>query len=181
MFTVKRLDYHTLLQTAWHVIFVAILITAIISEIIYIITPIKEIFQSLKFVRLDYQQRQWLQEGPLVKTVDDMLEYALSQSNKTCFIELPYDKLVKEGLGGKDPLIGEWAYLIYRTNYNLYPLHVDWGYTKDDRLYHIIYNWSIVPESEPLVSINNYSCAFLITANGNTVTITQIKGQKHAR
>ncbi len=176
----KKFAYNSPKQITWHIILKALLIIAIVSEVICIINPIKEIFQSLKFAKLDYQQRQWIQEGPLVKTVDDMLEQALSQTKTACFVELPYDKLVKEGLGSKDPLIGQWAYLIYRTNYNLYPLPVDWGYIKDDHLYRIVYNWDIVPKSEQLVSIDNYSCAFLISANGNTVTITRIKGQAHA-
>lgn len=176
----KKFAFISPKQIAWHMIIKVLLIIAIVFEVIYIINPIKEIFQSLKFVKLDYQQRQWIQEGPLVKTVDDMLEHALSQTKAACFVELPYDKLVKEGLGGKDPLIGQWAYLIYRTNYNLYPLHIDWGYIKDEHLYRLVYNWDIVPKSEPLVSIDNYSCAFLITVNRSTVAITQIKGLAHA-
>ncbi len=176
----KKFAYNNLLQIAGHAFLTALLIIAIVSEVIYIINPIKEIFQSLKFVQLSYRQRQWLQEGPLVKTVDDMLEHEYSETKGTCFVELPYKKLVKEGLGGKDPFVGQWAYLLYRTNYNLYPLHVDWGFSKDNKLYRIVFGWGITPESESVSSADSYPCVFRITVKDSTITITKIKGIGHA-
>jgi hypothetical protein len=172
--------YNKYVGVVIHFLLVVLFITAFASEFISIINPIKEIFQSLKFAQLSYRQRQWLQEGPLVKTVDDMLEHEYSETKGTCFVELPYDKLVIEGLGGKDTLIGPWAYLLYRTNYNLYPLPMDWGYSKDNKIYHIVFSWKITPESEPGSSTESHPCVFLITAKGDTVTITKIKDIGHA-
>ncbi len=163
-----------------HVLLVGLFITAFVSELIYVINPIKEIFQSLKFAELTYRQRQWLQEGLLVKTVDDMLEHEFRKTQGACFVELPYDKLVKEGLGGKNTLLGQWAYLLYRTNYNLYPRHVDWGFSKGNKLYRIVFSWRITPEAEPVSSTGSYPCVFLITAEDGTVTITKTKGREHA-
>jgi hypothetical protein len=163
-----------------HSLLVILLIGAFTSELIYVIDPLKEIFQSLNFARLSYQKRQWLQEGPLVKTVNDMLEREYSQTKGSCFVELPYDELVSEGFGGRDPLLGQFGYLIYRTNYNLYPFHINWGYKKDNHFYRIIYNWEIIPEAKPFGTTAHYPCVLIISAQNNIVTITKTKGLDHA-
>lgn len=167
-------------SAAVRVLLAGLFLAAFLTELLYVINPINSILQSLKFAGLSYPQRQQLQEGELVKTVDDLLEKEYAATKGTCFIELPYDKLAGEGFGSKDPLLGPWGYLLYRTNYNLYPRHVDWGYRKNDRIFRIFYDWKIIPESTPVTAPESYPCIIRITAQDNTVTITKMKGNIHA-
>jgi hypothetical protein len=164
------------LKTIIAVLFISLFTAAFVYEFIYVINPVINSFQTLKFINLSYQERLQLSNlliDPVVIKLDDKLYKEYSKTKGTCFVELPYDELVKEGLDSEHPLGGQWTYRIEKTDYNLYPLPVDWGYGRNDKLYRILSGYEITAKSEQ-ANPDNYPCIIRITSYNDIITIKGI-------
>ncbi len=150
-------------------------IVAFLYQFVHVLPLAINSLQTLRFIPLSYQQRNLLHEDPLVTELDKKLCLEGSHEQKTCLVELPYSDVVKEGLG-RHPLGGQWTYRIEKTDYNLYPRHVDWGYSRNGIIYRILFDYSYTARSEPLAAINDYPCIFRISSDKH---IEIIKGTTH--
>ncbi len=155
------------------VLFISLFVISFADESLHVIKPVINIFQTLQFAKLNYKQREQFHEDPVVKELDNKLSIEYLRTKDTCFVELPYNELVKGGLGSEHPLGGQWTYRIEKTDYTIYPLHVDWGYGKNSKLYRIVFGYGITAHSEQ-VNPDNYPCIIRIDSNEDVVTIKGI-------
>ncbi len=167
-------------STIFHILLVGLFVITLASEIRYAAIPVIDGFSSLRLIGLSYQKRLELHEDPLVKALDNVLYAQYAQNKGICFVELPYDKLAEEGLGSNYPPGGEFGHLICKADYNLYPVSIDWGYSRGNQLYRIVFSYNILFGSKPIASLDHYPCVIRIIPHGNMVAIQRIKGAPDA-
>ncbi len=153
------------------ILFIGLFVASFADETLRVIKPVINTFQTLKYIKLNYRQREYLHEDKVVKKLENKLSIEHSKAKSACIVELPYNELVKEGLGSEHPLGGQWTYRIEKTDYDLYPFPVDWGYYKDANLYRILFGYEITAKSKQ-INPDNYPCKIKVDSNENVITIT---------
>jgi hypothetical protein len=155
------------------VLFISLFIVSFADETLHEIKPVIGTFQTLQSAKLNYKQREQIHEDPVVKELNKKLSIEYSQTKGTCFVELPYNELVQEGLGSEHPLGGQWTYRIEKTDYTIYPFPVDWGYSKNSKLYRIVFGYGITAHSEQ-VNPDDYPCIIGVDPDEAVITIKGI-------
>ncbi len=155
------------------VLFISLFFVSFADESLHEIKPVIDTFQTLQFAKLNYKQRAQLHEDAVVKELNKKLSIEYSQIKGTCFVELPYNELVQEGLGSEHPLGGQWTYRIEKTDYTIYPLPVDWGYSKNSTLYRIVFGYGITAHSEQ-VNHDNYPCIIRVDSDEAVIIVKGI-------
>ena len=153
------------------VLFMGLFVASFADETLHVIKPVINTFQTLKFIQFNYRQREYLHEDKVVKELENKLSIEDAKTKTACFVELPYNALVQEGLGSEHPLGGQWTYRIEKTDYDLYPSPVDWGYYKDAKLYRILFGYEITARAQQ-VNPANYPCKIQVDSNEEIITIT---------